>query len=96
MGSTPPHFHLIRGQPDQIAGQNKSANQRGGVHPILLPSVVVVVAVVVGAVVLVVIVVVVVVVIVVVVVVEITNIAWTSFDLQEHKIHNNASLVMGH
>ena len=74
MGSTPPHFHLIRGPPDQIAGQNKSANQRWGVHPFLLPSVVVIVVV---AVVLVV------VVVVVVVVVEITNIAWISF-VMEH------------
>ena len=27
---------------------------------------------------------------------QIANIAWMSFDLQEHKIHNNASLVMEH
>ena len=27
---------------------------------------------------------------------QVPNIAWVSFDLQEHKIHNNVSLVMGH
>ena len=27
---------------------------------------------------------------------QIANVAWMSFDLQEHKIHNNASLVMEH
>ena len=27
---------------------------------------------------------------------QMPNIAWVSFDLQEHKIHNNVALVMGH
>ena len=27
---------------------------------------------------------------------QVPNIAWVSFDLQEHKIHNNVALVMEH